>query len=114
MGLLEYKGYRGTVDYDEKDDCLFGKVLGMRKDLVLYQGQTLDELRKDFVDAIDDYIAGCEADGIAPRKPFSGKLVVRMPSDLHGRVADAAAEMGTTINDFINRAIVDELDRRYP
>ncbi len=31
MGLLKYKGYTGSVDYSEKDNCLYGKVLGMSK-----------------------------------------------------------------------------------
>lgn len=29
MGNLKYKGYTGSVEYSEEDNCLFGKVLGM-------------------------------------------------------------------------------------
>lgn len=29
MGLLKYKGYTGTVDYSEEDNCLYGKVKGL-------------------------------------------------------------------------------------
>ena len=39
----------------------------------------------------------------------SGKLNLRMPSELHSRVAAFVASTGTTINDFINKAIVNEL-----
>lgn len=109
MDYLEYKGYKGTIEYCKEDDCLVGKVIGMHKDLILYEGCTLDEIRKDFEEAVDSYIAGCIADGIKPRRPFSGKLVLRMPSILHEKVTIAAANSGTTINDFINRAISDEL-----
>lgn len=42
-------------------------------------------------------------------KPFSGKLVLRMSSELHGRIAIAAASKGATINDFINRALMSVL-----
>ena len=86
MDYLEYKGYKGTVEYSKEDDCLVGKVIGMHQDLILYEGATLDELKEDFRNAIDSYIASCEADGIAPKKPFSGKLVLRMSSELHGRL----------------------------
>lgn len=58
MGYLEYKGYKGSVEYSKEDNCLFGKVQGMSKDLITYEGQTLDELRKDFEDGIDSYIEG--------------------------------------------------------
>ena len=85
MDYLEYKGYKGTVEYSKEDNCLFGKVIGMSQDVILYEGQTLDELRSDFEAGIDDYIAGCIAEGVEPRKPFSGRLNLRMPSELHAR-----------------------------
>ena len=110
MDYLEYKGYKGTVEYSKEDNCLFGKVIGMSQDVILYEGQTLDELRSDFEAGIDDYIAGCIAEGVDPRKPFSGRLNLRMPSELHARVAILANSTGTTINDFINKAIIHELD----
>lgn len=46
-----------------------------------------------------------------PVKPYSGKLNLRMPSELHARIAAYAAGAGTTINEFINRAIRHELER---
>ena len=105
MDFLEYKCYKGSVEYSKKDDCLCGKVQGLNKVLILYEGQTLAELRKDFEDGIDSYIEGCRADGVEPAKPFSGKLNLRMSSELHSRVAAAASSSDTTINDFINKAI---------
>lgn len=50
----------------------------MSKDLIAYEGQTLDELRRDFEEGIDSYIEGCKADGMEPAKPYSGKQNLRM------------------------------------
>lgn len=83
----------------------------MSKTLILYEGQTLDELRKDFEDGIDSYLEGCRADCVEPAKPNSGRLNLRMSSELHSRVAAFVQASGTTINDFINKAIKDELKR---
>ena len=58
MDYLEYKGYKGSVEYSKEDNCLFGKVQGLSKDLIAYEGQTLDELRKDFEDGVDSYLEG--------------------------------------------------------
>lgn len=58
MDYLEHKGYKGSVEYSKEDNCLFGKVQGLSKDLIVYEGQTLDELRKDFEEGIDSYIEG--------------------------------------------------------
>ena len=99
------------MEYSKEDNCLFGKVQGMGKDLIVYEGQTLEELRKDFENGIDSYIEGCKADGVEPAKPYSGKFNLRMTSELHSRVAAFVASTCTTIKDFINRAIKDELKR---
>ncbi len=109
MDYLEYKGYKGSVEYSKEDNCLFGKVQGLSKDLIVYEGQTLDELRKDFEAGIDSYLKGCLADGVEPAKPYSGRMNLRMSSELHSRVAAFVAASGSTINDFINRAIKNEL-----
>lgn len=109
MDYLEYKGYKGSVEYSKEDNCLFGKVQGLSKVLILYEGQTLDELRQDFENGVDDYLEGCKADGVEPCKPYSGRLNLRMTSELHSRVAAFASATGTTINELINRAIQNEL-----
>ena len=109
MDYLEYKGYKGSVEYSKEDNCLVGKVQGLSKALILYEGQTLEELRKDFEDGIDDYLEGCKANGVEPCKPYSGRLNLRMTSELHSRIAAFAASTGLTINDFINRAVQKEL-----
>lgn len=31
MDYLEYKGYKGSIEYSKEDDCLFGKVQGLGK-----------------------------------------------------------------------------------
>ena len=85
---MEYKGYKGTVEYSSENDCIFGKVVNMSKDLILYEGQTVAEIRADFEAGIYSYLEGCRADGVEPHKPFCGKLNLCMPSELHGRVDD--------------------------
>ena len=105
MGRLKYKGYTGSVEYDESVDCLVGKVLGLKNALILYEGTTLEELKKDFEEAVDDYLESCVARGVEPEKPFSGKLILRMTSQLHSQASEKAASSGVSLNEFINHAI---------
>ena len=46
MNCFNYKGYQGSIETSIKDRCLFGKILNIN-DLILYEGQTLDELEAD-------------------------------------------------------------------
>lgn len=64
MGTMNYKGYTGSVDYSKEDNCLYGKVLGMSKDNITYEGKDVNELRKDFEDAVNDYLASCKPSGV--------------------------------------------------
>lgn len=105
MGYLKYKGYTGSVEYSEEDKCLFGKVQGMAKDSITYEGSTVEELTKDFEEAIDDYLTLCEDKGIEPRKPYSGVLNVRLTPEIHSGAAIAAQKEGITINAFIKNAV---------
>jgi predicted HicB family RNase H-like nuclease len=109
MGNLKYKGYVGSVEYSEEDNCLFGKVLGMNKDCITYESNTIDELNADFKEGIDDYIAGCVADGIKPRKPYSGSLNIRISPDIHSKIASLAKDAGVSINGYIKKALENQI-----
>lgn len=102
---MKYKGYTGSVEYNPNDDCLFGQVQGLHGTLISYEGESVEEIKKDFEGAIDDYLLSCKERGITPAKPYSGKLNLRMSSELHAAIAMAASSAGTTINDFINSSM---------
>jgi predicted HicB family RNase H-like nuclease len=101
---LEYKGYASTVEFSAEDRCFHGKIAGIR-DLVAYDGTTVDELEKNFHGAVDEYLAFCKAEGKEPDKPFRGTFQVRLKGDLHRRLALYAEEHHETINAAANEAI---------
>jgi predicted HicB family RNase H-like nuclease len=110
MNNLEYKGYYGSIEYSKVDKCLYGKVLGMTKDCIIYEGTTIMELESDFQEGIDSYLEGCKELGIKPRKSFNGLLNIRIPSEIHGKIAMIAENSGTSINAFIRQAIESQLE----
>ncbi|MDR1898160.1 MAG: type II toxin-antitoxin system HicB family antitoxin [Prevotellaceae bacterium] len=112
MNKLEYKGYRGSVEYSAEDNCFFGKVLGMNKASITYEGNTLEELTNDFKAGIDSYLEGCKNIGIKPQKAFSGSLNVRIPSETHSKVATIAENNGISINAFVKQAIENAIANR--
>ena len=109
MDYLEYKGYKGSVEYSKADNCLLGKVLGMSKDLILYEGNDINELCADFEAGIDSYLAGCLTDGVELRKPYSGTLDIRISPEVHSRTAALAQEAGIAINGYIKQALENQL-----
>jgi len=110
MDNLEYKGYCGSIEYSKEDKCLYGKVLGMTKDCITYEGNTVEELENDFKDAIESYLEGCQELGITPRKGFSDQLNVRIPSEVHSRIVQYTENHGISINAFICESIEKHLE----
>jgi len=105
MGYLHYKGYTGCVEYDEEGNYFYGHVLGLHRDGISYEGDSADTLKKDFLNGVDDYLRHCAENGKKPEQPFSGKTILRMPSQLHQQAAIKARSIGISLNEFINRAI---------
>lgn len=110
MGTLKYKNYIGSVEYDAEGNCLFGKVLGMGSVCITYEGNSVDELKTDFEGAVDFYLQCCKDRNEIPQKPYNGRFLLRMPSELHYKVATTASSLGETINDFINQALSKAVD----
>ena len=80
--VMRYKGYWARVKYSEEDNCFWGKIEGIR-DSITFEGTTVEELRKDFEGAIDDYIEWCKEDGVEPQKQYSGSFNIRIDPELH-------------------------------
>lgn len=102
--ILEYKGFYGSVEYSQEDDCLFGKILFV-EDLILYEGNCVDEIRKNFQESVDEYIEDCKELGKDPFKKFKGTLNVRLTPDLHKKAALKAESQRRSINSIIAEAI---------
>ena len=104
MNTMSYKGYLGSVAFSEKDNVFFGKIEGING-LVNFEGESVKELTDAFHEAVDDYLAYCEEEGIEPDKSYSGVLNVRLSPEMHSGAAMAASREGITINAFIKNAV---------
>ena len=102
--MKPYKGYVGTVEFDEDDLVFHGRIAGIR-DVVTFEAETARDLVAAFHDSVDDYLAFCAEEGQEPQKPFSGRLLLRVPPELHGRISNAAARRSRSVNQWIAEAL---------
>lgn len=98
--MMEYKGYFGSVTFDADNDRFHGEVVGIR-DVVTFQGRSVEELRQAFHDSVDDYLEFCRQRGESPEKPLSGRFILRISPDLHRRVYAIASKEGKSLNAWI-------------
>ncbi len=106
--MLEYKGYLGNVTFDSDAHIFHGEVLNT-KDIITFQGITVDELETAFQESIKDYLQWCLEDGVEPEKPYSGKFNLRISPELHKEIAITSKKLKISINKFVEKAVVDEL-----
>jgi predicted HicB family RNase H-like nuclease len=105
--MMEYKGYIGDVEFDAEAGILHGDVLNTR-DVITFEGQTVKEIETAFKDSVDDYLEWCKQDGVSPEKPYSGRFNVRLPPELHRKIAMAAHKEHLSLNKFVEKAVEDE------
>ena len=47
--IMEYKGYFARIKYSDEDECLYGKVEGLKNALILFEGNTVEELKNNCI-----------------------------------------------------------------
>ncbi len=104
--MIEYKGYLATVEYDDSVGRLHGRVVNSGSyPIATFEATDVEGIRREFEQSIDLYLKSCAEDDIEPRRPFSGKLNVRLGPELHQRIALSAAEEGVSLNSWIVRTL---------
>ena len=101
---MNYRGYTATVEFDADDRVFHGRVNDI-SDVVTFEGSSVDELEAAFHNSVDQYVAFCEEQGRAPQRPYSGRFLVRVPAELHRRIAEAAARSGESMNAWVQHAL---------
>lgn len=89
---MEYKGYVGSVEFSEEDGLLYGKVQGIRA-LLSYEGKSVEELKEDFHEVIDEYLNDCQEEGIHPEVPYGGKIEIQIAPELSQHSTTASPPM---------------------
>ena len=108
MSSMHYKGYTARIEFDEADGIFWGKVLGLPSHTnISFEGQTVDQLTKDFHQAIDFYIEDCTQGGKSPLKPASGKLMLRVDPEVHSAALIAAEANGVSLNQWAAKILRD-------
>ncbi|MGH7889898.1 MAG: type II toxin-antitoxin system HicB family antitoxin [Thermodesulfobacteriota bacterium] len=109
---MKYKGYQGMVTYDDEAKIFHGEVIGL-KDVITFQGTSVDDLEQAFKDSVDDYVEFCKKKKRTPEKPFSGHLLLRVSPEIHKEATVEAKNRGISLNAFLNEVISKEIHKPH-
>jgi predicted HicB family RNase H-like nuclease len=107
--ILKYKDFIGSVHYSTEDELFFGRLEGI-DDLITFEGKCVEELKKSFREAINDYLEICKSTGKSPQKSYKGSFNIRINPDLHKKAANKSVELGISLNQLVEKAIHELLD----
>jgi predicted HicB family RNase H-like nuclease len=108
--MLNYKGYTAQIEVDVEAGILFGQVLDIN-DVITFKGKTVEEIRQEFKNSIDDYLEFCQELGQEPDKPFSGKLPFQTTPENHRKIFLAAKKAGKSINTWMDETLIREANQ---
>ena len=105
MNLMIYNGYNAKIVYDAELDMFRGEILGLTGGADFY-GKNPKELRAEFKKSLEVFLEVCREKGIEPRRNFSGKFNLRIPTELHEKLAIVAQAEGKSINTLAQEALL--------
>ncbi|VAW45426.1 hypothetical protein MNBD_GAMMA02-166 [hydrothermal vent metagenome] len=105
---MKHKGYEAVIKYSDEDETFIGEVINT-SDILVFDGETVDEVRISFVSVVNEYLEDCEKEGKKPQKPFSGKFMTRINPALHQNIFVKARKTGVSLNKFVEKALEEKL-----
>ncbi len=100
------RDYPAVIAWSDEDGCYVARVPALAG--CMSHGATVDEAARNILDAAEGWldVAVRHGDRVpAPPKQASGKLVLRLPRDLHAQAAEHAAREGVSLNTWIVTAV---------
>lgn len=111
--MIEYKGYTGVIEFDPSIDAFHGRVVGLQ-DVVTFEGRSLDELRREMAESVEDYLELCAETGKDPERPYRGEFLVRTTPELHRAAATEAEASSMSLNAWVEAAIARVVEEVHP
>jgi predicted HicB family RNase H-like nuclease len=104
LNLMSVDGYRARIAYDPEIDLFRGEILGLNGSADFY-GRSPAELKREFRQSLKVFLEVCEEKGLPPRKVYSGRFNLRIPSELHEEIAVHASSEDLSINQWVANAL---------
>ncbi len=104
MNMMTLDGYNAKIEYAAELDLFRGEILGLTGGADFY-GKNPKELRAEFKKSLQVFLDVCREKGIEPRRNYSGKFNLRIPAELHEKLAIVAQAEGKSINTVAQEAL---------
>ena len=102
--VMEINGYKALIAFDPETNLFRGEFIDLNGGADFYAAD-VKTLQQEGEMSLKVFLDMCREDGVAPRKSYTGKVMVRLPVELHERAAVAAASDGKSLNAWFAEAV---------
>ena len=100
MNLMKINGVNAVITYDPEIEMFRGEFVELNGSADFY-AKDIENLKKEGAISLKVFLDACKKRNIQPRKQYSGKFNVRVPSNLHANIASVAMAEGKSLNKWI-------------
>lgn len=102
--LMEIEGYKAVIAYDPQTNLFRGEFVDLNGGADFYAAD-VKSLQREGKRSLKVFLDMCREDKVEPRKSYSGKLMVRLPVEVHQRAAVSAASEGKSLNTWLAEVV---------
>jgi len=102
--VMDINGYKALIAFDPDTNLFRGEFLDLNGGADFYAADVVS-LRREGETSLKVFLDMCREDGVEPVKSYSGKLMVRLPAQLHQRAAMSAASQGKSLNAWLAEVV---------
>lgn len=106
--IMIIDGHRAVIQYDPEVGTFRGEFINLNGGAD-FHADSVSALKTEGAESLRVFLQVCAEEGIEPVKCYSGKFQLRLPETLHAQVTEAAAALGVSINQFVQRSLEHEL-----
>lgn len=104
ISVMEIDGYQAVIQYDPEIGMFRGEFIGLNGGADFY-ATSIKGLRREGRKSLQVFLKMCAEDGVSPLRKFTGRFNLRIPPDLHERIAALAEASGKSINNWMKEAL---------
>ena len=106
--VMTIQGVDAVIQFDPDLGLFRGEFTGLNGGADFYAAD-VDGLQREGEVSLRVFLEMCAQDGVEPFVKSSGRLMLRLPPELHAKAATAAKAAGISLNSMIEQAIRHEL-----
>ena len=103
---MNFGKYKASILFDAEIGEFRGEFLGLNGGADFY-GKSLAELKREGAASLKVFLEMCAEKGIEPDRSFSGRLMLRVPPEVHSAAVHAAAAHGKSLNQWAAEALLE-------